>query len=252
MKRILLLSLLLLPASSFAAEAVLHTSDGWTLSADYKIPAAGKACVILAHGLGSSRAEWGVLSPALEKKGMGWLAFDMRGHGSSKLLNGKELGYEAFSEKDWNAAFLDFEAAFSFLKSTGCASVAFAGASMGANLGIKAAARGKDKPSALVLLSPGLDYHGVKAMADFIALPEKLHILMVASEGDTYSFSSIFALHERLAVRPEQPLLLAASSGHGVQMLDGALPGGPELASRIVDWLAQNSALPAAVKRKKR
>lgn len=254
MKKLLLISLFLLPFSAFAEEARLNTADGWTLSADYKAPSMGKPCVLMAHGLGSSRGEWGGLIPVLEKKGMGWLALDIRGHGQSRTFKDGQRGYESFSENDWNAASGDFEAAYSFLKSTGCASVAFAGASIGANLAIKAAARRKSKPVALVLLSPGLDYHGVKPMADFIVLPEKLHILMAVSEADSYSMDSVLKLYERLAARPEQPLLLSVDKGHGVQMLDGDSAGGPELAARIADWLSNNAAPPpaSAAKRKRR
>lgn len=251
MRTAILLALLFFPACSFAEDMKLRTVDGWTLSAVYKAPARGKACVLFAHGLGSDRGEWNTLGSEIEKKGLGWLAFDMRGHGASKESKAGPRGYESFTDQDWGDAVNDLEAGASFLRSTGCVSVAFVGASIGADLAVKAAARGPVRPVALVLLSPGLDYHGVQPLADFIGLPADVRILMAAARQDEYSFSSMLALYERKIGGPVKPLLLSAMNGHGVQMFAGHSAAELDLLARIAGWLAQN-AVPAKSGKKKR
>ncbi len=74
------------------------TPDGVRLIGDF-YPPGGKngvdsPCVILLHGKGGSRADWGELPEKLQKEGYAVLNADFRGHGESTELDvGKEVVY---------------------------------------------------------------------------------------------------------------------------------------------------------------
>ena len=70
-----MIAALLLAGAAAAAPAPeivsLKTSDGWTLTADYRPPTRGGAVVVLAHGVASSRGEWTAFAERLQAAGIG-------------------------------------------------------------------------------------------------------------------------------------------------------------------------------------
>ncbi|MEK7388251.1 MAG: alpha/beta fold hydrolase [Elusimicrobiota bacterium] len=213
-------------AAPAPASVSLRSADGWTLEATYRPARPGRPTLILAHGVGSARAEWSRLAERLALKGVGTLAVDLRGHGGS--LNGPwgRADFTSFDARsEWPRAEADVRAAASWLELRGVPreSIAFGGASIGANLAAAVAADASRAPF-LLLLSPGTDYRGVRLKAR-----PGLDALAVASMQDAYAFSAVDELRRRgLAT------VLTAPAGHGVQVFDD-----PATLEAVVSWVAR-------------
>ena len=157
-------ALLLIPAETAAAQRVtFRTDDGVTLAATWYEPSSriGPA-VILVHMLTRNRREWEAMAQRLASDGIGALAMDLRGHGES---GAGPLGPP--DRVDYSTMVLDLRAARRFLAQRSDVQqtrVGVAGASLGANL---AALLASSDPSiaSLALLSPSLDYRGLRIEA---------------------------------------------------------------------------------------
>ncbi|MDA8131972.1 MAG: alpha/beta fold hydrolase [Elusimicrobia bacterium] len=221
-----------LPAAA-AGQAAVHfkTSDGCSLEAFYLAPSSGAYVFVNVHGLGSDKNEWAPFQKELEKRGIGYLSLDLRGHGKSRACRGKAADYRNFSAEDWAAASKDIEAASAWLEKKGLPAgrQIFCGASVGANLALKAAAEGKTKPAALVLLSAGLEYAGVRADAYLPRAPKR--VLLLASENDPYAWRSALLFSERAGGYGLKLSALDGGAGHGVNMFKT-----PGVAEKVIDW----------------
>jgi acetyl esterase/lipase len=123
----------------------------------------------------------------------------------------------------------DVEASVAWLRSKGVTDVACAGASIGANLCLQAAAADPAIVN-VVMLSPGLNYKGVTVNEAIVAYGDR-PVLLVASNDDAYSARSAAALHEKAVGQKHLEALDAA--GHGTVMLNRA----PGLENTMVAWI---------------
>lgn len=176
--------------------------------------------VLLLHMLNSNRQSWQSFAKKLNDAGFSTLAIDFRGHGDS---DGR---WTTFTEKDFADMKLDIEAAKSFLDKQGISLAAVVGASIGANHALRFAA--KNPVKAVVLLSPGLDYRGVKTQEVISEVQQPL--LIIAAEGDVYSAQSSRTLHQTHGT-----MKLQKGDAHGTRMLDETLM------NDIVSWLKENA-----------
>ncbi|MBI5247019.1 MAG: alpha/beta fold hydrolase [Elusimicrobia bacterium] len=213
-----------------AAQAVsFATKDGWTISAQYRPAAAGKATVVLAHGVASAGGEWGRLTESLAAKGIGTVAVDLRGHAGSRQGPPGSGDYTSFdAHAQWPSAAEDLRAAAAWLKKKGApdSRIAFGGASIGANLASIVAAERTSAPF-LLLLSPSENYRGV-----FLKTRAGLKTLAAASPADSYAYVAVRRLEAE-----KRATIVYAPGGHGVQMFEDAATY-----QRIVDWIAAASA----------
>ncbi|MDO8806005.1 MAG: alpha/beta fold hydrolase [Elusimicrobiota bacterium] len=234
---ILFFALVFACAPARAGQKTVHfsTADGCRLEAFYLSPSSGAYVFINAHGLGSDKNEWGPFQEKLKSAGYGYLSLDLRGHGNSRTCRGKEVKYMFFSEADWNAASLDIETAAAYLKKRGIPplKLVFCGASIGANLSLKAAAEGSVKPAALVLLSPGLEYAGVKTESYFSG-PRDFKVLSLAARADGYAWESVLRLNRVAMGKGLSAYSLEAAGGHGVNMFKS-----PSVIPAILAWLEE-------------
>ena len=227
---------LLVAACALAAAAALHasrpaaaaqrfllrTEDGVSLAASWYEPSIRPApAVVLVHMLQRSRRDWDLLASRLAATGIGALTFDLRGHGES-------LG----SAADPEAMVQDVEAARQHLATRAGAvdpgRIALGGASLGASLVALAAA---DDPTVrgVALLSPALDYRGLRIEAAARKLGSR-PMLLVASDEDAYAMRSAREL-QKGAVRSRE-LVILTSAGHGSIMLSRS----PDLWYTLLDW----------------
>lgn len=221
--------LLVLAAAAPAAptrQVEFKTADGWTLSALERPARRGGLTLVLAHGVGSSKAEWSLLAERLAAKGIGSLAVDLRGHGGSTEGPGGERNFQDFDATgEWGRAVEDLRAAARWLEARGVkpSRIAFGGASIGANLASQAAFVRTATPC-LLLLSPGPDYRGTR-----LAARPGLKTLAAAAPTDPYAFQTLEPLSRMAAAAT-----LEASSGHGAQML-----GDARTLDAVVEWAAR-------------
>jgi alpha-beta hydrolase superfamily lysophospholipase len=199
-----------------------RTDDGLTLAGTWYEPSTRPApAVILVHMLQKSRRDWDQFASRLADDGIGALAFDLRGHGESPG-----------SAQDYAAMVHDVRAARRFVASRGDVAptrIGIAGASIGASLAALAA--GEDgSVAALVLLSPTMDYRGLRldaAMKKYGARPA----LLVASDDDGYAFRTVRDLQKAGGGVRETMLLSRAGNGTAMLTTD------PDLGRRLVEWL---------------
>lgn len=207
------------------------TSDGWEIVGTYRAGRAGDPAAILLHMLPADRRSYDDFGARLAGAGFNVLAIDSRGHGESLQHDGKTRKYQDFSDDDHRSSVEDVAAAKAFLAERGAdtSRLVIIGASIGANFAIIHAA-GDEDVRAVVLLSPGLDYHGVKtldAMAAYGGRPAYL----VASEEDTYAAESIGKLHE---VAGGAEFKLFNNAGHGTRIFEAE----PSFEDTLASWLA--------------
>jgi len=112
----------------------------------------------------------------------------------------------------------------------GPSSIFLVGASIGANLAIQYMAN-HTRIIAGAILSPGLDYRGVKPELFIKNLDEDQAIYLAASEDDKYSADSAKELYN--LAKTAKKLKLLRNAGHGTDMFNA----NPDLMDEIIDWL---------------
>jgi len=228
--------ILLASVPARAQQKTIHFSskDGCRIEAYYLAPSSGAYVFINSHGLGSGKYEWGPLQDELKKRGYGYLSLDLRGHGESKTCGGKPADYKLFTKEDWAGISRDIQGAAAYLKKRGvpAAKMIFCGASVGANLSLKAAVEGPVKPAAVILLSPGMEYAGVKTEDNFNA-PRPFKVLVAASQNDPYAWQSSLLLIREAGAKGLPASFIDGGGGHGVNMFTT-----PATIPAILSWVA--------------
>jgi dienelactone hydrolase len=226
----LALAAVVLILASIALEAraqrvSFRTDDGVTIQATWFEPSARPApAVILVHMLGRSRRDWESVGSRLASSGIGALAIDLRGHGESPYAG------SAADAPDYSAMVKDVAAARRYLGTRADvrpSRIGIAGASIGANLAALAAAA-DPAISSLALLSPSLDYRGLRIEAAVRKYGDR-PLLLVSSDDDPYARRSALELQKSGTAREHLPLVAA---GHGTNMLSRSY----ELPQALVDW----------------
>lgn len=207
-----------------------ETSDKIEIVGDWSAPVGAKRAVLLLHMMPALRVSWLPLSRSLNGAGFATLAIDLRGHGES--TNKETLNYQNFSDAEHQASRLDVDAAVNFLKSKGFGeeNISFAGASIGANLSLDALYRYKGVTRA-VLLSPGLDYRGVKIESLMKGLNANQKVWIIAAEGDSYSAESSVTLQQ--LQKETATVTIFSGSSHGTNLFEPE----PNLIPDIVKFL---------------
>ncbi|MBI2638355.1 alpha/beta fold hydrolase [Candidatus Peregrinibacteria bacterium] len=227
------------PQLSMTQERVsFQTTDGVTIIGDWTVHSNAKNAALLLHMMPATRVSWAPLVDALNKAGFATLAIDLRGHGEStkrKLPppgNTESLDYKNFSDSEHQASRLDIDAAFNFLKQKGFdeSAIALVGASVGANLSLDALYR-YNSTSRAVLLSPGLDYRGVKTESPMRQLGPHQKVWIIAAEGDQYSANSSITLQQ--LQKQTGTVTIFGGSDHGTTLFSSQ----PSLIRDIVKFL---------------
>lgn len=230
---VLLLGVFGLTVDGRSQRVSFRTDDGVTIAATWYEPLdsarAGRLngsapAVILVHMLNRSRRDWDSFASRLAFAGVGALAIDLRGHGDSHHPRPDP------ANPDYSAMVRDIVSARRYLASRGDVApsrIGLVGASLGANLAALAAADGSFV--SLALLSPSLDYRGLRIEAA-IKKYGKRPLLLVASDDDPYARRSALELQKSSGAAE---LLTLNAAGHGTRMFDRA----PELPQAIIEFL---------------
>ncbi len=212
----------------------LISDDGVGIAAAYR-PAAtpGAPGLVLVHMLGSGRARWDHFAERAQRAGYTSIAIDLRGHGDSTTKGDATLDYRRFTASEWMRAVRDIDAAKRALaeRGTPVGEIALIGASIGANLALQDAVR-DSAVCGVVLVSPGLEYHGVETEHAIVAYGKRPSLLLV-TEGDAYSATSCARLK---ATAPGQcELRQYPGSAHGNDLLDESEAANDQ----VLAWLAE-------------
>ena len=208
-------------AAQRSQRLTLRTEDGQNIAATWYEPASRPApAVILVHMLTRSKRDWEPMAARLASDGIGALAIDLRGHGES---SGDASNLSAMVN-DVRAAKRHLAARTDVIHSR----IGIAGASLGASLAVLAGAE-DGAVTSLALLSPSLDYRGLRieaALRKFGSRPA----LLVSSDDDAYAMRSARELAKGGGSARE--VLLLNGAGHGMNMFGKA----PELGRQLSDW----------------
>ncbi len=235
----------LLAPPARADEIRIKTQDGVLLRGTYHKAEAGggRRAALLLHMLGRTRADYAPLEKALNAKGISTFAIDFRGHGeSTQKADGTALNYRAFDDRAWGEIANDIVPALAFLQSKGHGKrdTTIVGASIGANAALIAASNDLQIHSA-VLLSPGMDYRGVRIQdpAQNWDFTRPLYIL--ASEGDSYAAQSAQTLRDLLASHPNVKVeVFAGLDLHGTGLLQEKAGTENRLVAKLAEWVWKN------------
>jgi dienelactone hydrolase len=187
----------------------------------YEATARPSPGVVLVHMLRRSKDEWTPLANRLQQQGATVLAFDLRGHGGS---GGDAAALGAMSG--------DVRAAVEWLATRPGmrgGAIAVVGASLGANLAVHAAA-GSSAVAAVALVSPSLDYRGVRLDAAMVRKLNQRPVWFAASSEDPYALRTLKDLAPGIGGGEQH---LTGVFGHGTPLL----LADPDLAQSLVDWL---------------
>lgn len=194
----------------------VRTSDGVTLTGTYfeasRHPAPG---IVLLHMLTRTHEDWVAAGSRLADAGYAVLAIDFRNGG----------------EADGALLELDVKAAKAFLRErpdVNPGSLGIAGASIGANVAVIDAAEDPAIRS-IALLSPGLDYRGLRTEAALKKFGGRPALLM-SSTKDPYAWRSVKAL---AVIGPgPREVRLSDVLAHGTVLLQRD----QESVAALVDW----------------
>lgn len=198
------------------------TADGVTIEGTYWPPdGATTGCAIFVHQLSSTRAEYAPVIARL--KGRGHLyALDLRGHGASTRGPAGPISWHDFDVPDWAKVADDVVRAADAVRGKGAAAdCVWVGASIGSNSVLFASAHAPERTRGLVLLSPGLDYRGLKAPE--AAPGNRAPVLLVHSQepGAADAATALTAIWR--AAQPPVPVEEIADPGtaHGMKIVAG-------------------------------
>ncbi|HOD67467.1 MAG TPA: alpha/beta fold hydrolase [candidate division Zixibacteria bacterium] len=229
-----------------AAEVTYTTSQGLEMHGWLHLPAAasqpGRPLIALLPMMGTAHGAYDLFLDSLAARlrrdttaaTPTVLALDLRGHGASTRLHGKEISYKEMEPGDWAPApgeVAEFirRAARDHPEAIDSLNITLVGASIGANAAAIAApmvpgVRG------IALLSPGSDYRGLAPAEALKAFEGR--VLICAAREDRYAAESA----GRLAKVREGPVLRIFEGGeHGTNLIDRT----PEAMSGLLDWLEE-------------
>jgi pimeloyl-ACP methyl ester carboxylesterase len=224
------------PTAGSVRTVSFHTTDGWTIVGDlYQPKGPSQGAVILLHQRGGQASDWEPLSEALQKAGYVALAIDQRGAGRSTQGPGP-TGADA----PWDTSG-DIAAAIAFLKGKG--PIGLAGASYGANNALIYAASHPQQVKALVLLSPGANYHGLDALTP----ARRCHTptLILHDQGDSIADNGPQQINELLP-GTNHLLKVLPGSEHGTALLNE-----DDTIATILDFYKNHLASPNGAKGKR-
>ena len=196
--------------------------------------------VLLLHMMPAVKESWKEFQEKLREAGFQSLAIDMRGHGESIWKNGTRIDYKNFTDAEQQEKILDVETAMRFLAGQGAESesVAVTGASIGANLALQYQAE-HSEIKAVVLLSSGVDYKGIRTEPLAIRVLPEQAVFLVGAKGDVRSSGASCAdmasvLFNILPARNKK-LKVFDGPEHGTDLFVTH----PELMDEIVNWLRE-------------
>ncbi len=212
------------------------TQDGVEIAGNFYAADNPKLWALLLHMMPAAKESYEELALSLQKENIASLAIDLRGHGESIHQQGRKIDYRHFTDLQHQDSIFDLQAAVDFLKSKAVPKdkIILIGASIGANLSLWYMTEHSDIKKA-VLLSPGLDYRGIKALPLMAKLQPGQSLLLVGSNNDSLSDSKVMqALREASPRGVELKVLVYRSAGHGTNMFGKETP---DLTSEILNWL---------------
>jgi alpha-beta hydrolase superfamily lysophospholipase len=205
---------------------VITSLDGTPLAGElFEASSRQAPAVVLVHMLSRNKGDWGSLPDRIQDEGITALAIDLRGHGASGGSSGSlpDMVQDVKAAVQWLAARQGGQPA----------GIGLVGASLGASLSLLAAV---DLPAvrAIALLSPSLDYRGLRTDAGLLKRIGARPVWLAASAEDPLALRSLRDFASQSSGPREQ--LVSNAAAHGTMLLerDG------DVGRSLVDWLRRS------------
>ena len=200
----------------------IEAADGATLVGHFYPPESSPApAVLLLHMWQRQKEDWAAFASRLQQEGYAAMTLDLRGHGESE---GTAEG--PLDQRLWTDDILRTWTVMAEQPSVDMERTAIVGASIGANLALRVGAI-EERIQAVVLLSPGLDYHGITTLEAMEVYGER-PALIVASQDDPPAAEAAQEL-----AQGGQALTIYPEGGHGTELLTTQ----PDLVNLMLGWL---------------
>jgi pimeloyl-ACP methyl ester carboxylesterase len=224
------------PAGTPAPEDVSFvTEDGVTLVGTYyppADPAEHTGCALFVHQLSSTRAEWQPVIARLRGRAH-LMTIDMRGHGGSTQATAGALSWKTFETGDWERVERDVAQAVDELIEKGTDSTCvLVGASIGSSAVLRYAGAHPDRVRALVLLSPGIAYRGLRTPDAARNVHAPVMIVHSQENGAVDAAGALAGIWRDAGVAVE--VLADPGQAHGMKILNG----NADALDRVVRFLA--------------
>ena len=228
----------------------LTTKDRVKIAANLYPAESPKGWIVFSHMMPATKESWIDLAERLQSGGYDSVAIDLRGHGESVLMkvDGSDLpklNYRNFSDMEHQKSIFDLEAVADFLikeQKAKPGKIFFVGASIGANLSLRYISEHPEFKTA-VLLSPGLDYRGIKTEM----MVKKLSagggsasggkagqkVFFVSAKDDGGNAKENQKLYDLTPPGVEKQIKIYETGGHGTDILKTQ----PNLAKEIKDFI---------------
>ena len=224
----------------------LTTKDGVKIAANLYPAESPKGWIVFSHMMPAVKESWNDLAEEFCGAGHESIAIDLRGHGESVSSGlARELNYRNFSDEDHQKSILDLEATADFLikeREAAAGKISFVGASIGANLSLQYISEHLEFKTA-VLLSPGLDYRGIKTEM----MVKKLsagggsasggkagqRVFFVSAKDDADNAEENQKLFKLTLSGVKKQIKIYETGGHGTDILKNR----PDLAEKIKDFI---------------
>ena len=203
----------------------LTTKDGVKIAANYRNVDISKyqqpiGWLVLIHMMPATKESFHQLAEEFQNIGYESIAIDLRGHGES------DKGSESI---------LDLEIAVDYLvKNRGAKSdkISFIGASIGANLSLQYISEHSEFKTA-ILLSPGLNYRGIKTepMVKNLKAGQKVFFVSARDDGDNAEENQ--KLYDLTPENVINKIKIYRTGGHGTDILENQA----ELVTELVKFI---------------
>lgn len=217
----------------------LTAEDGVKIAANLYPVELPMGWIVFSHMMPAAKESWNGLAAELQSASYEGVAIDLRGHGESTSAG--KLDYRNFSDAEHQKSILDLEAAADFLikeRKAAAGKIFLIGASIGANLSLQCAREHPEFKTA-VLLSPGLNYRGIKTepLAKNLKAGQKVFFIStqddIRSGGDNAEENK--KLYDLVPAGAKKKIKIYETGGHGTDILDNQ----PELAKLIKDFISE-------------
>ncbi|MEK7062337.1 MAG: alpha/beta fold hydrolase [Patescibacteria group bacterium] len=215
----------------------LTTDDSIKISAHLYAIEKPIGWLVLSHMMPATKESYKNLAIKAQNNGYESVAIDLRGHGESD--DGPE-GFLDFSDLKHQKSILDLKAAVDYLinnKKATPEKISFIGASIGANLSLQFIAENQNFKTA-ILLSPGLNYRGLKTESLIKKLRIGQKVLFISAKDDVRSGGNNNAEENRLLFEAapskiNKQIEIYETGGHGTDILKNQ----PELYNLIIEFI---------------
>jgi len=215
----------------------LITKDGVKIAADLYSVGKPTGWIVLSHMMPATKESYENLAIKLQDANYESIAIDLRGHGESE--NGPE-GFFDFLDKDHQKSIFDLEAAVDYLIKERNATpnkISFIGASIGANLSLQYITEHLGFQTA-ILLSPGLNYRGIKTEPMAKNIKSKQNVFFVSAKDDVRSDGNNNTEENKILYKltpntVNKKIQIYETGGHGTDILKNQ----PKLINLIFEFI---------------